>query len=126
MKIGLAASLALLAGACASGDAAPFDGNDDLHCSILMFHSVRAERSTDGRPPRDFALSAWYNKKIDNKPDLSKADPILKAAEANFGAAKAAIQTCAARANSDPNFKVFERDAAAAWKQAASEGAAAR
>ena len=105
--------------ACSSAQASKLNANDDLHCSVVWFYLARSvQPKSDAEARASFIASAWYNKRIGNKADLSKAAPVLKMVKDDPAAARLTAADCFERALRDPGFKGFVREATEAWKQA--------
>jgi hypothetical protein len=126
MKSALFAVMTVLgAAACSSAQASKLNPNDDLHCSVVSTYFAMSEPGKSDAAARAlFIASAWYNKRIGNKPDPSKAAPVLDKVKGDREAARPILIDCMERAMNDPVFEVFGREAVAAWNQVTEESAA--
>lgn len=112
------------AAACTSAQASKLDANDDLHCSVATFYISRSDKAmTEAAARTLFISSAWYNKQLGNKVDLSKATPILEKVKSDPVAARTIAVGCIQRALQNSAFERFGIDATDAWNRA--RGAAA-
>jgi hypothetical protein len=120
MKSALFAAITVLGvAACSSAQASKLNPDDDLHCSVVSnYFAMSKPGKSDAAARALFVASAWYNKRIGNELDLSKAAPVLEKVKGDREAARPIVTDCIERAMKDPAFEAFGREAFAAWKQA--------